>query len=433
MKVALINPAWTFKGSIYFGCREAHFPLEFGYAQQLLAQAGHDSLIIDAQLENLSLAVVKDRVENLAPDLIVVTTAPSYLFWRCPPPELLVPMATVAALRPTKAPLIAVGPHASATPGAACRKLGVDLAIRGEFEEVLVDLAGRPRSEWNSLASLYSPNNPQSAAGCRPHAANMQTLPPLTWPPAFVRRHTHHHHRFEAAPLGPGAEMETSRGCPFGCAFCARTYFRRTHRPRPLETILVELDGLIRQGVEYVYFIDEMFFPRQDLLQALTQRSIKFGIQTRIELWDPDQLTLLGQAGCVSIEAGVESLEESGRILLRRNTPATLEAITQRLILAKMYVPFVQANLMDIGVDDLEIVAAWRRRLQDHGVWASQPVPVFFYPGSPGYAEKWGEPDDRAWERAHEDYLRRHAGFSDIQDQSPLPLLRLEEAIPWGF
>ena len=33
MKYALINPNWSFEGSIYFGCREPHLPLEFGYEE----------------------------------------------------------------------------------------------------------------------------------------------------------------------------------------------------------------------------------------------------------------------------------------------------------------------------------------------------------------------------------------------------------------
>ena len=35
MRFALVNPPWTFDGSIYFGCREPHLPLEFGYARAL--------------------------------------------------------------------------------------------------------------------------------------------------------------------------------------------------------------------------------------------------------------------------------------------------------------------------------------------------------------------------------------------------------------
>ena len=41
MRFALINPAWGFDGSIYFGCREPHLPLELGYSKALLERAGH--------------------------------------------------------------------------------------------------------------------------------------------------------------------------------------------------------------------------------------------------------------------------------------------------------------------------------------------------------------------------------------------------------
>jgi hypothetical protein len=39
------------------------------------------------------------------------------------------------------------------------------------------------------------------------------------------------------------------------------------------------------------------------------------------------------------------------------------------------------------------------------GVWANDPVPLYPYPSSPDYRRLWGEPDARAWERAHEWYL----------------------------
>ena len=59
MKFALINPSWTFEGSIYFGCREPHLPLEFGYAQALLRRAGHDAEIFDGQLGALTTAAIR--------------------------------------------------------------------------------------------------------------------------------------------------------------------------------------------------------------------------------------------------------------------------------------------------------------------------------------------------------------------------------------
>ena len=36
MRIALINPRWHFEGSIYFGCRVPHLPLELRTTQVLL-------------------------------------------------------------------------------------------------------------------------------------------------------------------------------------------------------------------------------------------------------------------------------------------------------------------------------------------------------------------------------------------------------------
>ena len=50
MRVALVNPRWTFEGSIYFGCREPHLPLELAYAKAQLERGGHDVLMLDGHL-----------------------------------------------------------------------------------------------------------------------------------------------------------------------------------------------------------------------------------------------------------------------------------------------------------------------------------------------------------------------------------------------
>src|SRR5690349_22206632 len=76
MRFSLINPAWSFGGSIYFGCREPHLPLEYGYSKALLERAGHQVQIVDAQLDQLSPEVVRARVMEFRPDFTVVTTAP---------------------------------------------------------------------------------------------------------------------------------------------------------------------------------------------------------------------------------------------------------------------------------------------------------------------------------------------------------------------
>ena len=56
MKIALVNPNWNFEGSIYFGCRQPHLPLELGIASRMLRDAGHQVELIDGHLFGLSLA-----------------------------------------------------------------------------------------------------------------------------------------------------------------------------------------------------------------------------------------------------------------------------------------------------------------------------------------------------------------------------------------
>ncbi|MBW8852912.1 MAG: B12-binding domain-containing radical SAM protein, partial [Bradyrhizobium sp.] len=58
-RVALINPNWDFGGSIYFGCRSPHLPLELGISEHYLKAAGHKTLLLDAHMFDLSLADIE--------------------------------------------------------------------------------------------------------------------------------------------------------------------------------------------------------------------------------------------------------------------------------------------------------------------------------------------------------------------------------------
>ncbi len=421
MKIALVNPRWSFGGSIYFGCREPHLPLELGYASAMLRAAGHRTLLLDGHLLDRPAEAMCEEIAAFGADMTVVTTAPSYLFWRCAPPELRVPAEFLGCLGDRGGRTVAVGPHGSVTPAATLRKLGVDIVVRGECEEVIRALA-EAGPEWRRVPSIAW----QGGMNGGPAAGGFVDLPALQWPDEWIARHQHHHHRFDAEKTGLGAEVEASRGCPYNCSFCAKIDFRDQYRRRALAPLLEEIDGLMRQGVGYVYFIDEIFLPQKPLLEALVGRGLKFGVQTRIDLWKPDLLKLLGQAGCVSIEAGIESLTAEGRAALAKRCRLETEDLAALLIEARQHVPFVQANLIGMAHDERPLVDIWRERLMKAGVWANEPVPLYPYPSSPSYREMWGEPDDDAWERAHAHYLGTFGAFSDIQNDRPLPLARLE-------
>jgi B12-binding domain/radical SAM domain protein of rhizo-twelve system len=425
MKYALVNPNWDFKGSTYFGCQDPHYPLELMFAFDKIKEAGHEPLLIDAQNENLTTEEAKRMVDAFTPDFLVIPTAPSYLFWRCPPPEVRVPKQWFAELG-GRAVKVAIGPHTSATPAATIRKLGCDIGLRGEPDQTIPELASKP---WNEIAGCCWRDDSGMHVSPSLGVTNMQSLKALDFQNYNVEAHKHRHHVFWGE--GHGAELEFARGCPWACTFCNKTLFRNKFRERDVDEVLEEVDLLIERGVDYIYFIDEIFGVGKNvrrLLEGIAERSVNIGFQTRIDLWNEETLDLLGRANCISMECGIESITEAGREELNKNCRIGTDRISELLIYAKQRIHWVQANLILTDHDDKEEIRKWQENLKAHGVWVSEPVPMFPFPGSPLYVQLFGQPDDGAWERAHHYYLNTFSdkGYSDIQEQKPIAIEDLE-------
>jgi hypothetical protein len=60
-----------------------NFPLEWGY----IASGLEDSQIrvCDEYSTNASFNATAERLARLSPQVVIISTTPSYLFWRCPP------------------------------------------------------------------------------------------------------------------------------------------------------------------------------------------------------------------------------------------------------------------------------------------------------------------------------------------------------------
>jgi anaerobic magnesium-protoporphyrin IX monomethyl ester cyclase len=425
MKFALVNPDWNFEGSIYFGCQEPHYPLELLFAFDKIKEAGHEPILIDAQLEKLPLEDAKRRLQRFDPDYLVIPTAPSYLFWRCPPPELRIPQQWFSRLE-GRAVKVAIGPHASATPGPTLRKLNCDVAFKGEPDDVIALLPTRPWAQidgccWRDESGIHI--SPTLAV------TDMRKLGALKFDNYDVESHKHRHHVFSGS--GHGAELEFARGCPWSCSFCNKTLFRNKFRERNVDAVLEEVDRLLARGVDYIYWIDEIFGVGknvQRLLEELSHRPVSIGLQTRVDLWNEETLDLLGRAHCISMECGIESITEQGRDELNKNCRMTTDRLSDLLIYARKRIPWVQANLILTEHDDRQDILSFQERLKAEGVWVSEPVPMFPYPGTPMYQQIFGAIDDQAWERAHRYYTRtfQEKGYSDIQAQTPAPIEDLE-------
>jgi len=301
--------------------------------------------------------------------------------------------------------------------------------MRGEPDTTLAGLASRP---WSEIAGCCWHDSEGEHFSPTLGAAEMKRLGALDFHNYPVEKHSHRHHIFHGQ--GRGAELEFARGCPWACTFCNKTLFRNRFRERNVDDVLAEIDLLIARGVDYIYFIDEIFGVGKNvrtLLEAIAERNVSIGFQTRIDLWTEESLDLLERARCISMECGIESITDEGRDELNKNCRLDTERISELLIYARTRIPWVQANLILTDHDDRDQIRQWQQRLKAQGVWVSEPVPMFPFPGSPLYQQTFGVvPDDHAWERAHHHYVSvfEGRGYSDIQEQAPLPLDELERS-----
>jgi radical SAM superfamily enzyme YgiQ (UPF0313 family) len=108
---------------------------------------------------------------------------------------------------------------------------------------------------------------------------------------------------------------QTSRGCPYHCAFCeVPIVYGHTYRRRPLGEVLEEIKASVRlTGLKNVYFIDDNLTGHRDYAKELFQALIPLNIRWSC-LWtintsrDLELLDLAKKSGCHHVNIGIENM-----------------------------------------------------------------------------------------------------------------------------
>jgi len=130
--------------------------------------------------------------------------------------------------------------------------------------------------------------------------------------------------------------VQTSRGCPFACDFCAVTaIFGHKYRLRPIEDVLAEIDTLEHR---YVFFYDDNIVGKPEYSKELFRGLIPYnkrwiGQASTTVIRDPELLELMARSGCKGLFVGFESLSEENlrRSRKRHNNPKQYKEVAKRL------------------------------------------------------------------------------------------------------
>lgn len=113
--------------------------------------------------------------------------------------------------------------------------------------------------------------------------------------------------------------VQTSRGCPFRCEFCASSILLTPHyKQKPVKRVLDEIDRIKAFWKRpFIEFADDNAFVNhrywKELLPELRKRKVRWFAETDLSVHQDDELLrLMKQSGCAEVLIGFESPGEWG-------------------------------------------------------------------------------------------------------------------------
>ncbi|MGC1121675.1 MAG: radical SAM protein [Candidatus Methanofastidiosia archaeon] len=287
-------------------------PLGVCYLAAVLEQSGFEVGIVDLSITDMNVSEAATMISSMGPAMVGFScTTPGF--------SHAVKVAEKIKEKVPRTRIIFGGPFATfAYDEILSTYPWVDIVVRREGEHTLVDLAEYfirevPHSLANISGIVYRENNSLVVAPDRQFIENLDSLP-------FPARHLLGD--LSKYAMDPG--IISSRGCPFGCAFCSSTIMwgRRT-RFRSIKNVVNEVEMLVRDfSVKRFWFIDDTFTLDKERVLVLCSELEKINLKpswgciTRVDRVDEQILRALAQAGCTSVQYGIESANEKTLNLL---------------------------------------------------------------------------------------------------------------------
>lgn len=296
MRVLLINPPYPIVESLTM-------PLGLLYLAARLEQAGHDVYLEDLQLCRSPLTRLEEALHRHKPAVVGITSFSINL------PIGSKILQKVKRLCPGTITVWG-GPHVSFDDREILHlHPWVDVIVRGEGEETLVEVVERVRQRkslggvlgitWRGKGGNIQADPP------RPFREDLDRLPRPAW-------HLLKLSQYRA--FGDGASLMTSRGCPHRCVFCVgRKMIGAKGRFRKPEAVVDEMEALARLGFRRIRIEDDLFTFRREralnICKEMDRRelAIRWRAYSRVDTIDAKLLGWMKRTGCERLLFGAES------------------------------------------------------------------------------------------------------------------------------
>ncbi|MBU7023881.1 MAG: cobalamin B12-binding domain-containing protein [Theionarchaea archaeon] len=272
-------------------------PLGLLYLASTLEQKAFSVTILDMGMHEMSRECLTQEIERAS--LIGVTSTTSSFS------NALALSREVKSTGPD-IPVIMGGPHVTFTAEETVKEESVDVVVRGEGEETLLELAQYFLQGKGSLKEIPGITYKEGGIKSTPDRPFIEDLDALPLP----ARHLVDVHKYEN-----GGVIITGRGCPYRCQFCAAgplSGYR--YRLRSIPNVIAELYECYREfGLRDFFFADSTFTAYPERTEKLCEAILALDLPitwlcgSRVNVVTLEQLELMAMAGCRRIEFGAES------------------------------------------------------------------------------------------------------------------------------
>ena len=226
--------------------------------------------------------------------------------------------------------------------------------------------------------------------------------------------------------------VQTTRGCPNACEFCAVTaFYGHRYRFRPVEHVIRDVKAT---GSKYIFFVDDNFAVNRrrtlELCEALKPLNITWVTQAELRIGrDPELCRAMADSGCKAVVLGMESIVPDSLASLGKKHNLEVVREYPRLIrtIQENGIAVVASMIFGSDGDTVESLRRTVEFLIENKVAGAMFYALLPYPGTP-LAERL-EREGRILTKDWRLYDAMHAVIRPL-NMSPQ---ELEETLLWAY
>lgn len=283
----------------------ARAPIDLAYTAAVLEQAGVECRIKDYPMAQQGWVDVRDDLREFSPGLVLISTTTPTI------ENDLIACAMAKEINP-EIITAAKGAHFLIFDKEILGKFkNLDVVIRGEPENTVKELA--LSSDYSEIRGITFRKDSNIIRN--PDAAFWEELDSLPFP----ARHLLDNELYRTPDTDePIAFINTSRGCPNRCVFCAAGLVSGYKvRKRSVKSATAEIEECVKKyKIRNFFFAADTFTLDKawviDFCRQIIERNlqIRWGANSRVDMIDEDRISWMKRAGCYVIGFGAESASQ---------------------------------------------------------------------------------------------------------------------------